>query len=258
MTTESSEDFPAVHGPEIERLVREEGAAGVIAFVQGRPDPAQRLQLWSLAQRRIGDHVPDADLDDFIEVVEAGIDEALSLAERETDAERRRKLTDFANVLSYNLAAGLADCWESDTRTRERRHLECGLEAAELCLRWREELGKGPGPFSMAWWAKGIHLLALDQVEDAVVAFEQSLRHAERAAREHGEPATRDSSAHWSVLLGWGYLALAQQRQTSDGSDMDAALAALEEAAADRPHDAEDLRFCAAQLRCARARHGSA
>lgn len=254
----SEQAFPDVHGTEIETLLRERGSDGVIGFIRGFEDRKQRLALWSLAQRRIGNDMLDCDLDDFVDVVEAGIDEALGASEAAPDEDERRKLLDFANVLSYNLSSGLADCWPSDSRPRERRHLETGLEAAELCLRWREELGKGPFPFSIAWWAKGIHLLALGRVDESEDAFSRSLQHAERHVGGHGGSALRDATGDWSVLLALGYAEIARSRASGNRAGFDAVLATIAEAIAARPADADDLQFTADQLRCAQARHGSA
>lgn len=245
--------FPDIHAAELARLAREDGSQGIIDFVRGFPDGRQRLQLWSLAMRAFG---PEADLEDLIDVAEAGIDEALTQREDETDDERRRQLTDQANVMAYNLSADLADCWPEDARPREMRHLETGLEAAQLCLTWRDELGKGPGPISMAWWARGIHLLALGQAEEARDAFARSLEHAEADVASRGGSVQRDATGDWSVLLGWGWLALARHRQGADGTELDLVLATLDEAVRARPEEADDLRVCSDQLRCGRQRHG--
>lgn len=250
-----SEQFPDRHAGDIERHLRERGSDGVIAFVRGFEDQAQRLQLWSLAQRTMGNDFA-CDLDDFIDVVEAGIDEALQASEAAATDEDRRKRIDFANVLAYNLSSGLADCWPSDERAREERHLQTGLEAAELCLKWRVELGKGPFPFSIAWWAKGIHLLALGRAQEAFEAFERSLHHAEQHVKAHGGSAARDATGDWSILLGQGYVEIARARLGGDGRGFDDVLAALDAAIAARPSEAEDLQFTADQLRCARRRHG--
>ncbi len=249
--------FPHEHAPRLEALFRESGASGVIAFIRGFAEPRARAQLYSLAQRRMGGS-SWADLDEFTALVNAAIDESLAQARDAPDDEQRRKLVDSANVLSYNLSAALADCWPGDDRPRTREHLRAGLAAADRCLQWRRELGKGPGPFSMAWWARGIHLLALGEVSDAASAFDASLEHAKEGARAAGASAEHDATGDWSVLLGWGYCAIAHERLSGDGSGVEAALAALDAAVAARPGDADDLRFCAEQLREARARHSRA
>lgn len=246
--TGTPEDF----APQIDRLLREEGSAGVIAFIRDLSHASARLPLWTLAQERAR-AMSDLDLSDVMAIGQAAVDEAQAQAEAVADPEAREKLLDRANVMSYNLSAALADCWPDDARPRHRVHLEAGLSAAESCLRWRRELRKGPRPFSIAWWAKGIHLLALGRTEEALEAFEESLRHAEDFARSEGASVARDATGHWMVLLSWGYVALA--RDLVRGSDeLDDVLAALDAAAARRPDEADDLTFCAAQLRCARDR----
>jgi hypothetical protein len=79
-----------------------------------------------------------------------------------------------ANVLAYNLAADLAPCWPGDEMVREVHHSEVGVDLADNCLQWRVELGKGPDAFAIAHWVRGVHLLALECVEDAVEAFGES------------------------------------------------------------------------------------
>ena len=67
----------------------------------------------------------------------------------------------------------------------------------------REQLGKGHGPLSMAWWAKGVHELALGRTDDARTSFERSLERAVEAARD--VRTTGERRQHGSgvgVLLG--------------------------------------------------------
>jgi hypothetical protein len=240
---------------EYQSLVRESGASAVIARIRAEADPAERLRLFSLAQRAIGGGVKDCALDDVIDVVEAGIGEALAQSEQAPDEAARRKLVDTANVLSYNLASALADCWPDDARARQEHHLRTGLEAAEACLRWREELGKGPFPFSIAWWAKGIHLLALKRASEAEDAFARALKHAEAHLEAHGKSIARDATGDWSILLSEGYVQVARAARTGERDGIRAVLAALDAAAAARPGEADDLAFTASQLRCALERH---
>jgi hypothetical protein len=248
----SKEAFPEKHWPRLRELMAAGGPDAVIGFIEEQEEDAKRLALFQLAQRGFGERVPDLELDDLVDIVEAGIDEALRQAETARDAgdeKRADALTDAANVLSYNLSAALADCWPGDARARERRHFELGLEAAELCLGWREELRKGPLPFSMAWWAKGMHLLSLARHDEAANAFEESLRHAFAHAAAHGASANVDATGDRSVLLAAGYLEIARTRQGRPRTALDRVLAALDEAAEKRPHDRDDLAFAASQLR---------
>jgi hypothetical protein len=239
---------------EMERLLRENGAEAVIAKARSVGDPGERVVAWSIAQRAAGECMT-CDLDGIIAVVHAGIADDLAQATHAADEGMRRNLVDAANVLSYNLSAALADCWPNDTRLRERRHLEAGLAAANDCLRWREELGKGPFPFSIAWWAKGIHLLSLGRVPEAEDAFERALVFAEEHVGSSGGSIGRDATGDWSVLLSWGYLEIARTRRTGDRSGFLDAMTALEAAIASRPQEADDLQFTADQLQCAFERH---
>jgi hypothetical protein len=239
--------------PTMLRLMEERGPDAVVDYIAAFEDPATRRQLHSRAQQGFGGGTwAGRNLDAITTVVEAGIAEAIAQAFSEADDAERAKRIDFANVLSYNLSAALADCWPEDDLPREARHLESGLRAADHCLAWRRELSKGPGPFSIAWWARGIHLLSLGRVELAEQAMAESLAFARQAVTVRGGSTAIDATGDWMTLLGEGYLALA--RRADGGGDGDAgaawtaALAALDAGARARPDDAEDLAFSRDQL----------
>jgi hypothetical protein len=246
--------------PELLRIMRERGADAVVDYVTSYEDPATRRALFTRAQRGFGGGAWEGrSLDAITTVVEAGIAEGIAQAAGAADDAERAKLTDFANVLSYNLAAALADCWPDDELPRETRHHEAGLRAADHCLAWRQELRKGPGPFSIAWWARGIHLLGLRRTEDAATAFEESLRFARDDARSQGAGTEPDAQGHWSVLLNEGYVAITERLLDRPGARdrWTRCLQALETAASARPDDAEDLRFTTAQLLTCEKRAGA-
>src|SRR4051812_28202301 len=140
---------PDEHVPELAARLASGGAAAVIAFIAGHADAAKRRQLFSVAQREFGRRENAArDLDALIAICRAGIDDGIRQAEAETSPVEAAKRKDFANVLSYNFAADLAECWDGDKVPRARRHFEAGLAAAKDCIRWRDELGKPAWPRS--------------------------------------------------------------------------------------------------------------
>src|SRR5690606_10357253 len=158
--------------------------------------------------------------------------------------ERSRGRTDLANVIAYNASAAVADCWEPRLPL-ERRHFEAGLALADRCLAWREALGKGPWPFSIAWWAKGMHLLSLDRPVEAAGAFERAVAYArEHAIAEgHADPELHDA---FGIALSEGYRGVAEARAgLADGmARYEAACAAFA-----RMIDRDDADFGLAQLR---------
>lgn len=245
---------PEDHLDVLRRLMAEGGVSGVERFIAGLARPSERRQLWSLAQRAFGqDEWDGKTLDVVIEIGRSAIEEGLRQAEAETDPEEAARRLDFANVMSYNLAAGLAPCWPDEKRHREPRHLEAGLKAAEDCIRWREELGKGPGPRSMALWAKGIHELALGRARQAREDFVASRDLAAENARAAGHSVSVDETGHWSVLLGEGYVRLAELLAGEAGARerQDEILAILQAASRAQPDSRDDLHFCRDQLRAA-------
>ena len=175
-------EFPETHWDGMRTAMETGGPTTVVEFIDGF-DGEERRKLYAFAQRAFYDRDwQGKNFDAYVEIVNAGIAEGLRQAEAADDPEEAAKLTDYSNVLSYNLSADLAECWPGDDAPRERRHFEAGLKAAEDCIRWREELGKGPFPFSIAYWAKGMHLLSLGDHAGALENFRKSFDYAESSA----------------------------------------------------------------------------
>ncbi len=199
-TPEEQQAFFREHWPALLEAAQEspDAAAAYIAKVD---DPLQRRVLYFFSRPGlVFEEWEGKNLDTIIGVARHGIGEFLAQAEASADEEATLRLTDFANVMSYNLAADLADCWE-DGFERGKAHFEAGLAAADDCVRWRDSLGKGPGPKSMAWWAKGMHELSLGLTDAAEASWRRSLEYAEEAA---------DSDDEFGVVLGRGYVGLAE------------------------------------------------
>jgi hypothetical protein len=167
---------PETHDAALRAAATAGASVGVIDYV-GKLSEAERLGAYSYAQRLFGPRSDAAiSLDEYTCVVRAGIDEAIRRAASTSDREQAARLTDTANVFSFNLLADLAECWPDDDTARERHHFEEGLRAAEDCVRWRDELGKPPDRKAMGWWGKGMHLLSLGRSDDAVDAFATTCR----------------------------------------------------------------------------------
>lgn len=249
-------DFPARHADDVRRSFASGGADGVLAFVRGFPDPLDRRKLFLLAHQTLGVATCD-DLDGYVALMHAAIGDVLEMASAETDPAERAKRTDFANVLAFNLSAHLAACWPDDARRRTEAHHRAGHAAAERCIAWRNELGKGPMPHANAWWAKGAHELSLGRFADAAASFERAGAYAADAVRASGgDPA---SGGDFAAALNEGYRGLAVERggDANGRRTFDAACAAFEGTAARSTGEAkEDAEFGLAQLRCMRERLG--
>lgn len=246
----AKEEFPENRWDEMRTRMETGGAAAVADFVGGFNDE-ERRKLYSFAQRAFyGREWEGKSFDGYIDIVNAGIAEGIRQAEAASDPEDSAKLLDFANVLSYNLSADLAECWPGDTLPRERRHFEAGLKAAEDCLRWREELKKGPLPFSIAYWAKGMHLLSLGETADALENFRKSYDYAREYAKAEGKDAAVSAEGDFVVILGAGYVGLAewvQGAETGQGR-YEEAVAAFREGAEKYAEKRDDFRFGIGQL----------
>lgn len=248
---EAQAEFPEIHWDEMRTLMEKEGPDAVIEFIAGFDDAEQRRKLFSFGRFAFAMRDWEGkNLDAVVAVANAGIAEGLRQAEAAPSAEEAAKLVDFANVMSYNLSADLAECWPGDTLPRDKRHFEAGLKAAEDCIRWREELGKGPGPFAMAYWAKGMHQLSLGDVAGAVENFEKSYDYNVEVAKEEGAAAEVSPEAGFGLILAEGYVGLAQWAGGDEAGKgrYEAAITAFREGAEKYPDKKDDFQFGVDQL----------
>jgi hypothetical protein len=235
------------------RACMEQGGPGeVIRLIDSIPDPETRRTVYAVAQKGFGNREWDGrNFDALIEVVSAGIGETLRQALEAGDGEETWKLTDFANRLSYNLSADLAECWPGDLAKRERRHFEAGLRAAEDCIRWRRELGKPPDRRAMAYWVAGMHQMSLGNLWEALGAFESASGLARVAVVGTGRDEVKAAS-DFGVVLYAGYLGIARwMLEIPDGrAQYEEACLAFEETVAKFDGEMhEDANFGVEQLR---------
>ncbi|MBD3174727.1 MAG: hypothetical protein GF320_06090 [Armatimonadia bacterium] len=208
---QEASEFPASEWPAVRAAMEAGGVDAAVAHINGFDVPLERLQLYAHVQNTLTwEEWPGRDdLDNYIQLSDAAITSALWFASTAEDDEEAARYTNAANVFSYNLAAELAVCWPGDDRIREPRHLERGLEAARRCIVRRHRLGRSAESYSMAYWAAGVHLLALDRPGAAAEAFEEALFYAREAALEADEPASVGPRAGLNVLLNQGFSGLA-------------------------------------------------
>ncbi len=254
-TTTDGNDVAEREWEALREKMRSGGAAAVIDHI-GTFEPADRLKLYNFAQTAFSGRRAElggaAGFDDYIAVVRAGIDQALEMAGLADDPDIAARRKDLANIFSFNLSADLAECWPEDTRPRERRHFEEGLRAAADCIGWREELGKDPSRKALAQWAKGMHLLSLGNFEEARATFATALRLSEEFAAASGNPTDATPEADFSILLGHGYLGIAESLAGGDEGSRryDRAIETFTTQAERFPDRREDAEFGIAQLRC--------
>lgn len=238
---------PKDHWPKLKKAMEVGGAKAVSAYIEAQENARDQRQLYSFAVRSFdGQDWAGKNFDQEIDLARRAMACGMKHAEAESDAEAKKRLIDYSNIMSYNLSANLADCWPGDERKREKRHFEAGLKAAEDCLAWRNELEKGPGPFAMAHWARGIHLISLGRnaCEDMALALDYGIKDLEAK----GVSTEFNGTAHWSLLLYKGYLGLAEKIAGKESHLFEKASAYLEELA-QNPDKAGDANFCLDQLR---------
>lgn len=214
-------EFPEIHWDTLRETMESGGPAAVQAFIGGFNDE-ERMKLYGLAQRGFGGREwKGKNFDDYIAVVRGGIAEALRQSETAATPERAAAKKDSANILSFNMAADLAECWPGDEVPRERRHIEAGLSAADDCVRWREELGKPADRRAMAEWAQGMHRLSLGDAGGAAASFGAATGHVAEHAAAGGAATSIGPDASFDLNLYTGYLALARMAQGSaEGRDL--------------------------------------
>jgi hypothetical protein len=246
--------------PELKSTMEKSGADEVVSLIKKEEDPGQCLSLFSFAQQAFGQREWEGkNFDAQIELVREAMREALSVADKVRlggDDTKADRVLDFANVMSYNLSADLACCWPGDEVPRSKAHLEAGLLAAAECLFWREQLKKGPAPFAMAWWAKGIHELFLQKNQEALESLQMAVKTGREASLEAGRSGELGPDAGWFLLINDGALALAELQLNLDGAEThyQNVLDAFAQQKSQRPDEAGDAQFGIDQLEVARLR----
>ncbi len=205
--SEQKSQTDVVEWEEAQKTIEQGGVAALLELIASVEDPLNRLKSYSATMQNLTfKDWRNKSIDAVQAVGLAGVDYGES--ESRGGGEHSERLFEGANIIAYNLAANLADCW-GDEFTRGPAHFETGLRVAERAIAFREQLKKGPGPFSMAYWAKGIHLFSLGRYQEAATAFQSSLEFAEQGARDAGKSDKLDAKGSFGVILGHGYLALA-------------------------------------------------
>jgi hypothetical protein len=212
----------------LREVLDKNGAGACIHAIQSESNNDRRNQLYRLAVRKLGGGVgaTAAELDAMMAIGDAAIRDLLEVAAHQPDDAARWE--DNANILAYNLSANLCDCW-GDGDSRHKRHFETGLRYANQALEMRRKLNKGHGPFSMAYWARGKHLLSLGKPAEAADAFRECVACEISLAREGGAKPDVNESAPAGLLNSRAFLGLSLLRagDASGQAMLDSALEVL-------------------------------
>jgi hypothetical protein len=227
-TFQEQQEFFKAQWPAMKEAVENTGATGVVKLIEGFDSDLERRVLYVHARGGLvmGDWEGKS-FDPYFEVCDAGIAELLAQAAAADDDETHKAREHAAHVISFNLAADLADCWPGDDAPRTPAHFERGLKAADDCLGWCDPANSQG--LSIDWWVRGMHQLSLDRPTDAHESWLRSQEYAVEAAREEGSPAEVSSAAGFGVILASGYIGLAAAASgDATGADrLDDALAAF-------------------------------
>ncbi len=189
----------AAEWPGLKSLAEAGDSAGLLATIGGIEDDGARISLYRFVIRKLAfDDWENKNLDVMIALADAAIADCENLA------------GDFlqqANLICFNTAANLADCW-ADGFNRELRHFEKGLAYAKKGAWYRDHLDKPNGSKAMAQWAIGKHSQSLGLIVEARAAYGRALEFETLAAAEAGKPAEISSEGPAGYLIAAGYVAL--------------------------------------------------
>ncbi len=245
------------HRAAMKEAVEAGGGDAVIAYIEGfDSDPLRRVLYIASKQVLAPAEFANKRLDDLITVSDAGVAEMLRQAEYAVDEDTRGQCVHGAHIVSYNLAAELADCWPGDDLPRTPAHHTRGVQAATDCLLWSQPAGQ-PMPISNDYWVRGVHQIALGDAAAAIRSWTASLEFAEEAAEAQNKPTTAGAYSTFAVILNSGYLGLARWIDgDADGERAyEAATKAFEAQLADSG-SAEEAKLGLGQLQLTRERHG--
>lgn len=240
------------HWPALRQSVESRGAAGLEETILRFTLPMERRILFLFARMGlIMGEWEGKNFGDIIAVAESGIRYYLAEAEAESSPEAQSARLDSANVISYNLAADLADCWPDDPLFRSKNEFTAGLTAAERCIAWRVQLGKGARPLSMAYWAKGYHEGRMAKFNAMLASMRISLAYL---MQDLSDAAKADPAS--DLLLAQGYVALAEEKAGVMRRlyDMAKIRHALDSRLSSHPEEKGDLDFARQQLEIAQDR----
>ncbi len=248
MNKEQQRAFFDEQWPELKTVLESDGAGALVRRIDAFP-AEQRMALFTCARNGlVMDEWRGRNLDDYVTVADAGIRWLSSVAAASKPNDRPLFLG-AANVISFNLAADLADCWPGDDVERTRAHFERGRDAGEACVAWRRELGVSPNSQQLGWWALGYHQLRLEQFDEAYESFGNARRWAVKDAAQDAAETHVGVAAPFSVNLNAGYQALAawargdEEAAEAFGEALDAFRSQLE-----NPERADDAQFGLDQL----------
>ena len=179
----------------------EEGIAFVHSYLdQNNLVGIERLKVFEAVRSSIDTtYIVDHTLDRMREIYEASISEALAIADGD------EALIEHANVLSYNLSANLADCWDDAVEPRTIEHFQAGIVAANRCLELRKKLKKPPAAMAMAFFTLGVHEYSLQHYADAEKAWSQKLEYENLQFQ-----APSEAESDLNVLLSHALIGLAR------------------------------------------------
>jgi hypothetical protein len=255
--TEERPNPLAQHRAAMKQALDAGGGQAVIDYVEGfDSDPLRRVLYIASTQVLAPPDFKDKRLDDLITVSDAGIVEMLRQVEAAEDDETRGQCLHAAHVVSFNLAAELADCWPGDDLPRTKAHHERGVQAATDCLLWSELAGV-PRPISTDYWVRGIHQLALGDVKATIRSWTAALEFAETAAENDDQSKDIGPAGTFAVILNSGYLGLARWISGEDTGQggYETAIGAFR-AQSNDAEKAEEAKVGFGQLEKTRKQHG--
>jgi len=159
----------------------------VIGYINSLGEPDSVAEIYSNLVMDF--YWKEKSLPHVITIARAGIQFCLTKADELQDMETilSREMKKKARIISYNLASFTWPGWDEKGIVITNSDILIGLDAARLNLRLVRELGEDDLKISIAWWAVGAQLMAVQKYDKALEAFQSSKEHAHLAGDNTNE-----------------------------------------------------------------------
>ncbi|MEW5923496.1 MAG: hypothetical protein AB1746_05865 [Candidatus Zixiibacteriota bacterium] len=169
------------------QLIKDGNFFGAVSDIQSQGKPEEVAKVY---EKLVLDFYWQAkSIPDVVSIARAGLQYCLTEAERlrQSDPEGATELKQSAKRISYNLASFTWPGWDEKGCVITHQDILIGLDAARLNLRLVNELKDGDEAMSIAYWGLGAQLIAIQQYDPALEAFDMAKKYARSAGSQLNE-----------------------------------------------------------------------
>ncbi|PKK83736.1 MAG: hypothetical protein CVT49_06875 [candidate division Zixibacteria bacterium HGW-Zixibacteria-1] len=171
----------------VKTLIEDQNFFGAVTYVQSLGKPEEVAKVY---EKLVLDFYWKAkSIPDVVSIARAGLQYCLTEAERikQENPEEAAALKESAKKMSYNLASFTWPGWDEKGYVITHQDILVGLDAARLNVRLVHELNNGDEAISIAYWGLGAQLIATQQYDQALDAFDKSRKYAISAGNRLNE-----------------------------------------------------------------------